>query len=150
MRQYSSTMSAQQPQQQTPPTPPPPPPATPPSGQNQLLGLFSQYGNLVVNALNNDTAGYDFADSLIGLLGTQTHAMIASQGEEALAATMLMIPEIAIFGEQRIRTFVGEFIHYQEYLEGQEPPEATTEPEPEIEMPKVYRPPQRAAASRHA
>lgn len=151
MRQYSTAMNAQQPQPTQPPTPPqPPPPGGPP---NQLLDLFQQYGNLVVNALNNGTPGYDFADSISLLLGGATHATIAAQGEDALTTTMLTIPPIAIFGEARIRTFVHEFVHYAEYLESS--PEQSGEPEEvepdEIEMPpKVYRPPQRPAATQGA
>lgn len=146
-RQYASTLAAQQPAQQTPPQPPPqpPPPGGPAAPEAQLFGLFQQYGNLVVNALNNGTPGYDFADWITGLLGTATHAMIAGQGEAALAATMLQIPEIAIFGEVRVRTFVNEFVHYEEFLANPDGPEEEPQPEPEIEMPKVYRPPQRAA-----
>jgi hypothetical protein len=152
-RAYASTLATQQPAQAPPPAQAPaaapPPGAAAPAG-NQLLALFQQYGNLVVTALNNGTPGYDFADYISGLLGNATHAMLAGHGEEALATTMLQIPEIAFFGEPRIRTFVNEFVHYQEYLEEQEPAEEQPEPQPEVEMPKVYRPPQRPAASRHA
>ena len=152
-RAYANTLAAQQPAQpppaQAPPPPPPPPPGAAAPAGNQLLALFQQYGQLIVNALNNGTPGYDFADYVSGLLGNATHAMIAANGEEALTATMLQIPEIAFFGEPRIRSFVTEFVDYQEYLEDQEPAEEQPQ-QPEVEMPRVYRPPQRPTASRHA
>ena len=50
-----------------------------------------------------------------------------------------------MFGEPRVRTFVHEFIHYEEFLsEGEE---ETLEPD-EIEPPKIYRPPERAQRAR--
>jgi hypothetical protein len=51
------------------------------------------------------------------LAGNATHAMISGHGEEAIVHTMLSIPEIALFGEQKLRTFTKEFIHFEEYLE---------------------------------
>lgn len=159
--QYAQTLANQpQPQPAPAPVPPPPPaPATPATpgqpgpqqqpthppdndAQNQLLGLFQQYGNLIVGHLNSGTAGYDFAAMITDLLGTATHAMIANQGEEMLAATMLRIPEMAMFGEARLRLFVHEFVNYQQFFEQeQEEPEQEPAIEPEImDMPKIYRP----------
>lgn len=153
---YAQSMSQQaQPQPAAaggpgPPAPNPANPAQPADPQNQLLGLFAQYGNLIVGHLNNGTAGYDFADMITGLLGIATHAMIAAQGEELLVTTMMGIPEMAIFGETRLRQFTHEFIHYQEFLERQEEGEGEEEPpiEPEVVMdtPKIYRPPARQKA----
>ena len=97
-----------------------PPAAAPANGAaaqpNDLLPVFQQYGALVVNALNNGTPGYDFADYVCGLLGKGTHAMIAAHGEDALVATMKSIPEIALFGEPRLRAFTAEFIDFERYL----------------------------------
>ena len=157
---YASTLN-QQPQPQPAPAPAPPPPAPGPSpqpgapgqpadndAQNQLIGLFQQYGNLIVGHLNSGTPGYDFAGMIVDLVGTATHAMIATQGEELLAVTMMKIPEMAIFGEQRLRQFIHEFIHYQEYFDQQQTDEEP-ELEPEIEMPKIYRPAPRSAKAPH-
>lgn len=149
LRQHSQTVAAQQPQTPTPPTPQPPPPPAPmhppgnPTTPNDLVNLFTQYGGIVINALNNGTRGFDFADYIAGLLGVATHAMIAGQGEDAIVTAMLSIPEMAMFGEARLRTFAHEFCHYQEFLEDQseEPDDSLEEEEkPPIE---VYRPPSR-------
>lgn len=152
---FAQTLT-QQPQQQPPPAAPPaaappnPAPPNPGDPQAQLLGLLAQYGGLIVGHLNSGTPGYDFAGMITDLLGTATHAMVASQGEELLVATMMRIPEMSIFGEQRLRQFTHEFIHYQEFFDRQdaaedEPEEPVIEPEL-IDPPKIYRP----SASRRA
>jgi hypothetical protein len=84
---------------------------------NDLLVLFQQYGGLVLQALNSGMPGFDFADHITGLTGNGTHAMISAHGEDALVHTMLSIPEIALFGEPRLRSFTKEFINFEEYLE---------------------------------
>jgi hypothetical protein len=131
-----------------PPAPPPPPPPAPPPGGAQpaatpaagtspeLLQIFQQYGNLVFQALNNGTPGYAFADYISGLLGTTTHAMLANHGEDTLVSTMLGIQEFQLFGETRIRSFVHEFIHFEEFQEEDE----AIEPD---EITNVYRPRER-------
>lgn len=87
------------------------------AGPGELLPILQQYGNLLVNALNNGTTGFDFADSIVLLVGTGTHALLTAQGEEALLKTVMMVPEIAIFGEMRLRTFIHEFVHYEKFLQ---------------------------------
>jgi hypothetical protein len=96
-----------------------PPNGTASSGAppNDLLTTFQMYGGLVVQALNGGVPGYDFADHITALTGNVTHAMISAHGEDALVHTMLSIPEIALFGESRLRTFTKEFINYEAYLE---------------------------------
>jgi hypothetical protein len=119
-RAYAQTL-----QQQRPGQPGAPPPqagaASPFSAANAsgLLPLAQQYGGLVVQALNAGTPGYDFADYMCGLLGTATHAAIAGQGEEAIVQAMMTIPEIAMFGEQRLRQFTKEFVHYEQFMREQ-------------------------------
>ena len=49
--------------------------------------------------------------------GTAAQAMVASHGEESLNQTMLSVPELAIFGETRLRKFAHEFVHYEELLD---------------------------------
>jgi hypothetical protein len=85
-----------------------------------LMQVVQQYGELVVNALNQGTPGYDFADYLCGLLGTGTHAAIAQQGEDPIVQALMSIPQIALFGEQRVRTFTHEFIHFEQLLKEQQ------------------------------
>ena len=147
---YASSLKAQTPPPPAP-TPPPPPAAQPPAPpaaaaaappNTQPMEIFTQYGNLVLNALNNGTPGYAFADYVTGLLGNATHAMIANQGEEALVAAMLSIPEFAMFGEQRLRTFVYEFIHFEEFSTDEPDDDDENEPE-QIDVSKVYRPRER-------
>jgi hypothetical protein len=144
-QQAATTPTPTQPPAPPPPPPPAPPPggaepaATPPSAAGtspELLQIFQQYGNLVFQALNNGTPGYAFADYISGLLGTTTHAMLANHGEDTLVSTMLGIQEFQLFGETRIRSFVHEFIHFEEFQEedeGIEPDEITN----------VYRPRER-------
>jgi hypothetical protein len=87
---------------------------------NDLLATFQMYGGLVVQALNSGVPGYDFADHITALTGNVTHAMIAAHGEDALVRTMMSIPEIALFGEPRLRTFTKEFLNYEAYLSEEE------------------------------
>ena len=101
-------------------TPAAAPPAGAPAGS--MLGMFSQYAPIIVNALNNGTPGYDFADYVVGLLGNATHAMIAGAGEAPIVETMLSIPEMALFGESRLRQFVHEFVAFREYLQPEPEP----------------------------
>lgn len=84
---------------------------------NELANLITQYGGLIVNQLNAGTPGWQFADYITGLLGVGTHAQIVAAGEPALLETLLSFPEIAMFGEPRLRKFVNEFVHFQEYLD---------------------------------
>lgn len=97
-------------------------PAAPPAAApgNELVAVLQQYGSLVVNALNNGTPGYDFADYLCGLLGTATHAMLSGQGEPALLQTAMSVPELSMFGEPRLRTFIHEFVCYEQFLQDAE------------------------------
>lgn len=111
MRQHASTINAQQ---------PPPMPMSTATASTPLLQLFQQYGGLLINALNGHTAGFEFADYVAGLFGDSTHAMIANYGEETLLQTMMSIPEIAVFGEPRLKTFVNEFIHFEQFLQPEE------------------------------
>ena len=84
---------------------------------NDLMVMLNQAGGLIVNALNNGTPGYHFADYLIGLMGVATHANIAAYGEPALLQTLLSVPQIAVFGEPRLAAFVHEFLNYQQFLD---------------------------------
>ena len=82
----------------------------------ELFALFTQYGGLIINALNNSTPGYDVADYVSGLVGTSAHAAIVRHGEAAILQTMSAFPEIAMFGESRLQQFVDEFINCEKYL----------------------------------
>lgn len=151
-RQYASSM-AQQPQPQPAPgqapAPPPQPQPQPADAEAQLLQLLQSYGGLIQNHMNHNTPGYDFADYVVGLLGTGVHAQICGPGEETLATVMMRIPELAMFGETRIRTFVNEFVHYEEYImqaaAGEEEP--AEEEGPTVEMPAFHKPMQPATTS---
>jgi hypothetical protein len=46
--------------------------------------------------------------------------MISNHSEQALADGMLAVPELAMFGESRLRRFSHEFVHFEEFLEGSE------------------------------
>jgi hypothetical protein len=146
MRQYAAAASAvpqsppAQPQQSAPPPGPQQPAMQPPNpndSEAMLFNILQMYGNLIVNHLNNSTPGYDFADYVVGLLGTSNHAMIAAPGEETIVRVMMRIPEIALFGEVRLKQFVHEFVNYQQYLESQEEIE---EEETETAPPQFYKP----------
>jgi hypothetical protein len=60
--------------------------------------------------------GFEFADAVARLVGTGTVAMIANHGEELLGQTMLSVPELAMYGEARLRKFATEFVHFEDYL----------------------------------
>lgn len=146
---------------QTPPPAPvpapaaaPPPPAqnAAPAGNAQVMEIFQNYGGLVLNALNNGTPGWVFADNLVGLLGTATHAMIAQHGEPALIAALKSIPEFQVFGDTRLTTFVHEFVNYEdeEYIQDGDEDEGEEEdrieiPANKIDISQPYQPRERAA-----
>lgn len=125
------------------PTPQPEPPA------NELAALIQMYGGLLVSHLNQGTPGYAFADNITALLGNGMHAQIVAQGEPALVQVLLSTPETAMFGETRLRNFVHEFIHFQEFLDAEEnqeensdtPDSQATGPYVDIDTTNVYRPP---------
>lgn len=108
LRAHANTMNAQQ--------PPPSMPMGTATASTPLMGLFQAYGGIVINALNNRTPGFEFADYVCGLMGDATHAMIANYGEDNIVQTMMTIPEFVMFGEPRLRTFTHEFIHFEEFL----------------------------------
>jgi hypothetical protein len=128
MREHARTMNAQAatapasagPGQSVPPGAPPNFAAQAPAQPNEVMQLLSAYGGLVINALNNGTRGCDFAEWLSRGFGTATHATIVGVGEDALTQSMLSVPELAIFGEARLRKFSYEFIHYEEILDAEE------------------------------
>lgn len=154
---YAASIRNQAPPLATPASAPaaaPPPPATqatpPPAGgpNAQVLEIFQNYGQLVLNAINNATPGWIFADNLVGLLGTATHAMIAQHGEPALVAAMKSIPEFAVFGEARLTTFVHEFINFEEYgdyAETDDEEEVKEIPPAKIDITQPYQPREKAA-----
>jgi hypothetical protein len=81
---------------------------------------------IIINALNSGVRGYEVADHLCGLLGTGTHAAISAFGQDQIVTGMLQLPQIALFGEPRLRTFTDEFIRYEHYLDNlEESPEET-------------------------
>lgn len=90
------------------------------SAPNQLAAILQSYAPLILNALNGGMQGAEFADHFSQLFGVGTHAVVSSQGEDALLQTMLAVPEIAMFGEARLRGFVYEFVHFEELLEPEE------------------------------
>jgi hypothetical protein len=112
----------------------------PPAGA-ELAALIQNYGGLLVTHLNMGTPGWQFADMITGLMGNSMHAQVIAQGESALLQALLSVPETAMFGELRLRKFVNEFVHFQEYLDQDEEEEAEgTTDYAEIGT-NVYRPP---------
>jgi hypothetical protein len=138
MQEHARRMNAQTTAAPSVPQPSPTPPfnaaqapASAPDGLpgvNEILPLLTQFGGLLTNALNSNIPGHHFARNVAELVGVATHAMIANHGEAALTANMMAVPEIAIFGESRLRKFAFEFVHYEEILDNEEEED---EPEPE-------------------
>jgi hypothetical protein len=146
LRSHAARMNAQaaaapqspQPSPAPPANAPPPPPngAPPPAapangllGANEIQPLLAQFGGLVLNALNSNTGGHYFARNVTELVGVGTHAMIAHHGEEVLVANMMAVPELAMFGEARLRRFAHEFTHFEELLANEEGEEDESEQE---------------------
>lgn len=119
-RAYASSLANQPAAGNNPIGTPPQPNPAPAGASNDLLVLLQSYSGMVLNALNNNVPGYDFADNIVRLLGAVPHAMISNYGEDAIVQSMLLLPEVAMFGEIRLRRFTNEFIHYQEILDEQE------------------------------
>src|SRR5262249_42458042 len=115
---FNQTAAAQvgQPTATPPGTPQAAPAASAPAGPppNDLLALLQSYGGVIISQLNSGGTGFDFADHLCALVGAGTHAMIANHGEDTLTQTLLSFPEIALYGEARIRRFVYEFINFEQ------------------------------------
>jgi hypothetical protein len=136
MREYAATMRTS-----APPTPGAPagdappaaavPPASPtaatatdtgqqPQPPAELAQLFAEYGGLVLNALNNGTTGANFGDWVAAGFGIATYATLAGHGEDKLVQTMLGIPELALFGEARLRKFCYEFVNFEQILQDED------------------------------
>jgi len=124
-RQFARTMNAQNaaPQTGTPTGTPPniPPSASPnsaaPPPADELGALVQMYGGLILGQLNMGSPGYVFADHITALIGNGMHAQICAQGEPALVQALLAAPEIAMFGEARLKKWVHEFVNFEEFLD---------------------------------
>jgi hypothetical protein len=124
-RQAAQQMAAQNPPPQPQPNPAPvPQPAPPVAGQAnapaELVTTLQTYGGVVLGALNSGQGGAVFADNLVNMFGAATHASIANFGIEAMVASMLAVPQIALFGEPKLRQFAFEFVNFEEILEQEE------------------------------
>lgn len=95
---------------------------------NDLAALAQTYAHLVINHLNAGTPGHAFADYFAGLFGMGMHAEVCAHGEPALAQALLSVPEIAKFGEPRIKKFVHEFADFQAILDQEEDGDEEEEP----------------------
>ena len=84
---------------------------------NEIVALLANYGGLILNALNTGVDGAEFADNISRLFGGATYALVANHGEDLLTQSMLSMPELAMFGESRLRKFAYEFVHFEEILE---------------------------------
>jgi hypothetical protein len=81
------------------------------------MQILTMYGGLAINALNNGTRGCDFAEWLTTGFGTGTHAMIVAPGEDGLTQAMLSLPDLAIFGEARLRSSRTSLFTSRRFLE---------------------------------
>jgi hypothetical protein len=124
LRELANTMRNQA--GAVPPQSAPPPPQPP----GELAAIVQNFGGLVINHLNVGTPGQEVADSLVALMGNATHAQICAQGEPALVQALMSAPEIAMFGEPRIRAFVHEFVNFREILDAEQNEEDDSEPAP--------------------
>ena len=124
-RQFARTMNAQtaapQPAAPTGTAPNIPPSASPnssaPPPPDELGALVQMYGGLILGQLNMGSPGYVFADHITALIGNGMHAQICAQGEPALVQALLAAPEIAMFGEARLKKWVHEFVNFEEFLD---------------------------------
>jgi hypothetical protein len=91
------------------------PPAASATPDQELQMIFQQYGQLVLNSLNNAVPGYEFAENVIALFGAGTHAAFANYGESQLVSAMMNISEFQVFGKPRLSQFAHEFCHFQEF-----------------------------------
>ncbi len=109
-----------------------PAPATPgqpqPTGEemfNFLDQVILNAGNEFLTAIANGTPGYTAADAVITLRGMPTYQMIIKDGEQGLIDAIKRNPAFAqqlakITTEERLAKWIHEFVHADEYDEGDE------------------------------
>jgi hypothetical protein len=79
------------------------------------MSQLVQYAPLIINALNTGIPGYETADAVCLLAGRSAHAVVCGPGEQAIVSGLMMIPQLAMFGQPRLQTWVHEFICFEEY-----------------------------------
>lgn len=82
---------------------------------SQFGMMLRQYGGLILNAINKEQSGDDFADALVGMVGKPTYVQIVQMGKDGMLAEMKAVPEfwekLAPI-EPMVVQFVEEFIEY--------------------------------------
>lgn len=82
---------------------------------DQFTQLLTQYGGMIVQAINTKTPGDKFADSIDTMFGTIVYESIASMGKEGILAKLQAVPNVwnQIGGApQLVNQFIDEFIAY--------------------------------------
>jgi hypothetical protein len=101
--------------------------------QNQNLDI-SLYTNFVYTAMIQNTPGYEFAISVTNMIGREKYLEVTRLGEENLTGMFKASPEnwnrlINMFGEEKVKKFVHEFVHSDEIIEKMENEEEMEEEE---------------------
>lgn len=86
----------------------------------EIQGLLMQTGGIITAFMNNGQDGVDLAQSVVGMYGVATHAMIAKHGEERLfqeaKACAPLWDKLSIFGDEKVKAFLHEFVNYEQLL----------------------------------
>lgn len=89
-----------------------------------LIAAINSYGGLIIQKLNDDVKGYEFATMIIDMFSKGMWAGIANYGQETIFKAMQAVPQfwsqVAPFGEQAVKQWIEEFINYEHYLETEE------------------------------
>ena len=87
----------------------------------QLQGVLGQVGGVIVEFMKQDRDGVDLAQHVVGMYTKMAHAQVASAGEEKLFTAICTFPELwqhlEIYGEEKVKLFVHEFVHYEHLLQ---------------------------------
>lgn len=103
---------------------------------NQLLPIINQFGGMIITKIQNGVKGWEFAEDLVRFYGPAPHAMVSKFGVDGVLSTFKQLPEFwqqlePIWGEAYLKTWVEEFIGYEEILASMEKEEAEMDKEVE-------------------
>lgn len=95
---------------------------------NQQLATYTSF---IVNSMNNDERGYDFARSVQSFVPKIVYLQLTNLGEEGIFNSIKENPiswnQLSVFGEERVKKFIHEFVHADEIIEQLEKEEFSEE-----------------------
>lgn len=94
----------------------------------RLIQLLQPAAGPILKYMADGRSGAELALAIIDMYGAPSHVMLANFGEEKILGAVKGIPQfwqnLEVYGEERVKQFLTEFIHYEEFIdeEPEEPP----------------------------